>query len=155
MARKAKAARRARRSPEEMIADLEAKIREVKQRAQAKELKQSPSMKAAMSTVRSLDKSLEAAAEDGNNALRHALADARKPLAEFLEGQGLKLPKARVPRGRVPPPSDPRRRPRDPRNHPEYARQAMSVSTSNMSWEPGDSSYINDSERSVHLQSGR
>jgi len=102
MARKAKAARRARRSPEEMIADLEAKIREVKQRAQAKELKQSPSMKAAMSTVRSLDKSLEAAAEDGNNALRHALADARKPLVEFLEGQGLKLPKARVPRGRKP-----------------------------------------------------
>ena len=102
MARKAKAARRARRSPEEMIADLEAKIREVKQRAQAKELKQSPSMKAAMSTVRSLDKALDAAAEDGNNALRHALADARKPLAEFLEGQGLKLPKARAPRGRKP-----------------------------------------------------
>ncbi|MBL6720938.1 MAG: hypothetical protein ISQ08_05950 [Planctomycetes bacterium] len=85
-----------------MIADLEAKIREVKNRAQAKELKQSPSVKEAMKVVRGVDKALEVAAEDGNNALRHALADARKPLAEFLEGQGLKLPKARVPRGRKP-----------------------------------------------------
>jgi hypothetical protein len=102
MAKKAKAARRARRSPEEMIADLEAKIREVKNRAQAKELKQSPSVKEAMKVVRGVDKALEVAAEEGNNALRHALADARKPLAEFLEGQGLKLPKARVPRGRKP-----------------------------------------------------
>jgi len=102
MAKKAKAARRARRSPEEMIADLEAKIREVKNRAQAKELKQSPSVKEAMKVVRGVDKALEVAAEEGNNALRHALADARKPLAEFLEGQGLKLPKARMPRGRKP-----------------------------------------------------
>ena len=102
MAKKAKAARRARRSPEEMIADLEAKIREVKNRAQAKELKQSPSVKEAMKVVRGVDKALKVAAEEGNNALRHALADARKPLAEFLEGQGLKLPKARVPRGRKP-----------------------------------------------------
>ena len=102
MARKAKAARRARRSPEEMIADLEAKIREVKNRAQAKELKQSPSVKEAMKVIRGVDKALEVAAEEGNNAIRHALADARKPLAEFLEGQGLKLPKARVPRGRRP-----------------------------------------------------
>jgi hypothetical protein len=102
MAKKAKAARRARRSPEEMIADLEAKIREVKNRAQAKELKQSPSVKEAMKVIRGVDKALEVAAEEGNNALRHALADARKPLAEFLEGQGLKLPKARVPRGRKP-----------------------------------------------------
>lgn len=85
-----------------MIADLEAKIREVKNRAQAKELKQSPSVKEAMKVVRGVDKALEVAAEEGNNALRHALADARKPLAEFLEGQGLKLPKARVPRGRKP-----------------------------------------------------
>jgi hypothetical protein len=85
-----------------MIADLEAKIREVKNRAQAKELKQSPSVKEAMKVIRGVDKALEVAAEEGNNALRHALADARKPLAEFLEGQGLKLPKARVPRGRKP-----------------------------------------------------
>jgi hypothetical protein len=55
-----------------------------------------------MKVVRGVDKALEVAAEEGNNALRHALADARKPLAEFLEGQGLKLPKARVPRGRKP-----------------------------------------------------
>ena len=82
MARKAKAARRARRSPEEMIADLEAKIREVKNRAQAKELKQSPSVKEAMKVIRGVDKALEVAAEEGNNAIRHALADARKPLAK-------------------------------------------------------------------------
>ena len=63
MAKKAKAARRARRSPEEMIADLEAKIREVKNRAQAKELKQSPSVKEAMKVVRGVDKALEVAAE--------------------------------------------------------------------------------------------
>lgn len=104
MARKATSggARRKRRSPEEMIADLEAKIREVKARAAAKELKASPSAKAARAAVKAIDKALDIAAEEGENHLRHALADARKPLAAHLEQQGIKLPKARVPRGRKP-----------------------------------------------------
>ena len=43
-----------------------------------------------------------AAAEENNSLLRHALADARKPLAEYCETQGLRLPKPRLPRGRRP-----------------------------------------------------
>jgi hypothetical protein len=99
---KATGARRKRRSPEELIRDLEAKIREVKNRQQAKELKQSPSVKRTLAIVKSIDKALDEAAEEGNNVIRHALADARKPIEAYLASKGIQLPKARVPRGRKP-----------------------------------------------------
>lgn len=94
--------RRRRRTAEQMIADLEAEIERVKQRAVARELKESQAVKKTISVVRGIDKALEFAAEENNTSLRHALADARKPLAEYLTSQGMKLPKARVPRGRRP-----------------------------------------------------
>ena len=94
--------RRQRRSPEQMIADLQKQIEEVKARAVARELKQSAAVKHALAAVRAIDKALEAAAEEDNTPLRHVLADARKPLAEYLTAQGVRLPKARLPRGRRP-----------------------------------------------------
>lgn len=98
----ASSARRRRRTPEELIQDLENKIRDVKNRQQAKELKGSPAVKRTLTIVKSIDKALDEAAEEGNNVIRHALADARKPLETYLSTKGIQLPKARVPRGRKP-----------------------------------------------------
>lgn len=94
--------RRTRRTPEERIAELQAKIREVQARAAAKEMKTSAAIKKALTAVRALDKGMELAHEEGNSHLHHALADSRRSLGDFLEKQGLKLPKARMPRGRKP-----------------------------------------------------
>lgn len=99
--KKAKQTRK-RRSPEEIIADLQDQIKKVKQRAAAKEMKSSPAVKKALSAVRAIDKGMELSREEGDSLLTHAFADARRSLGEHLEKQGLKLPKARMPRGRKP-----------------------------------------------------
>ena len=95
---------RKRRTPEEIIADLQKKIREVKQRAAAKQLKKSPAIRDAVSAVRAIDKALETSAAEEDSHLRHALADARKPLAGYLAELGVSLPKALLPLGRRPRP---------------------------------------------------
>jgi hypothetical protein len=95
--------KRLRRSPEQLIADLEAKIADLRTRAQIKSLKDSPAAKAAIAALRAIDKGLDLAAGDSEmSKLRFALADARKPLAAYLEEQGVKLHKPRMPRGRRP-----------------------------------------------------
>lgn len=98
----AQPARRRRRTPEERIADLQKEIEAVKARAAARESKQSASVRMSVSIVRNLDKALDLAKEEDQAVLRHALADARKPLAAFLTSKGIQLPKARAPRGRKP-----------------------------------------------------
>lgn len=94
--------RRKRRSAEEIISDLQEEIRRVRARAVAKELKQSPAYKASISAIRALDKALAAAADEANTALRHALATGRKELGTYLEEQGMRLPKAKLPKGPKP-----------------------------------------------------
>ncbi len=91
--------RRKRRSADQIIADLQDEIRRVRARQRAKELKSSPSHKSALAALKAIDKALEVAANDGETALRHALADGRKSLAAYLEKQGLELPKANLPKG--------------------------------------------------------
>ena len=91
--------KRIRRSAEQIIADLEKQIEEVKVRAQARALKQSPAIKTALMAVRHIDRALELAADEEQSGLRHALADARAPLKALFDQQGVKLPKARLPRG--------------------------------------------------------
>lgn len=97
-----KGTRRKRRSPEEIISDLQAEIERVKARAAQKEIKQSAAHKAALACVRSLGKAAEVAREEKATALAHALADAREPLATYFAEQGVDLPKSRRPRGRRP-----------------------------------------------------
>ncbi len=94
--------KRKRRSSEEIIQDLQEEIRRVRARQKQKELKSSPSMKAAMGAIKALDKTLDAAADDGNANLRHIAAEARKTLGAFLEKEGMALPKANMPKGRKP-----------------------------------------------------
>ena len=100
--KKAASKKRKRRSDEELINDLKARIKELKGRQEARRLKESPAMRSTLSAVRWLDKALDLAADESNTHLRHALADARKPLEEYLMSEGLRLPKARKPRGRRP-----------------------------------------------------
>ena len=91
--------RRKRRSPEEIISDLQEEIRRVRSRQAARELKRSPSHKASIAVVKSIDKALILAADEGETALRHSLADARKALGTYLEEKGVRLPKANLPKG--------------------------------------------------------
>ena len=91
--------KRIRRSPEQMIADLQEEIQRLREKAAAKALKESPAIKLTLNSVKTIDKALVEAAEEGNTPLRHALADARRALAAYLEEQGVALPKARLPKG--------------------------------------------------------
>ena len=93
---------RYRRNDEELISDLQEKIRELRDRQRARELKQSPAMKAFLTALKSIDRALAAAAGNEETLMRHVLADARKPLAEFAEKRGVSVPKAALPRGRRP-----------------------------------------------------
>lgn len=97
-----KGTKRQRRSPEQKIQDLQAEIERIKNRQAARELKQSEAYKLTLAAVRSIDKALESAKEEGHSALGHVLHDAREPLATHLGEQGVELPKARRPRGRRP-----------------------------------------------------
>lgn len=100
--RKPAASRRKRRSADEMIADLQARIEDVKERAAAKRAKESPAMKRTITIMRSMNKAMDEAGQEKNAALRHALADSYKSLAGCLESQGLRAPRPRLPRGRRP-----------------------------------------------------
>jgi len=97
-----KKTRRKRRTEEEIIAELQEKIQAVRKRATVKEAKKSPAFKAAFAALKALDRALDVAATEEETLMRHALAQGRKPLAEFLTSKGLQLPKANLPRGRKP-----------------------------------------------------
>lgn len=96
----------ARRTPEEVVGELEAKIQAVKTRAAAKEaaaeVKGSPDGVAFLAAVKAADRAIRVAGEHKNDGMVRALEAARAPLVEHLVGMGLRLPdrKARRPRGR-------------------------------------------------------
>ena len=91
--------KRTRRSPEQMIQDLQAEIERLKQRQATRELVQSAAHKQALGVVKSIDKALATAREEGESALQHVLVDIREPLGKFLAERGLDLPRVRRPRG--------------------------------------------------------
>lgn len=91
---------RNRRSPDEMIADLEQEIARVKARAAAKEAKATPEGQALILAVRALDKATRAAADAGRDGLVRALESARATLSEQLVELGVRLPDAKAKRGR-------------------------------------------------------
>ncbi len=93
------ARKRHRRSIEEQISDLEEEKTRLLDRLKARELKTSPAHKASLGALRRIDKALNIAADEGETNLRHALAEARRALGEYLEKKGVRLPKARLPKG--------------------------------------------------------
>jgi hypothetical protein len=92
--------KRAHRTPEELIADLEAKIQAVKRRAERQKVKRDPSLRHISGALKSIDKALAAS---GDAATRTALDEARATLAACLALSGAPVKGARgtlVPRAR-------------------------------------------------------
>ncbi len=89
-----------RRTPEQIVADLEAKIADVKARAIAKEAKGKPEGQALVTAIRALDKATRVANEAGNDAVVSALDSARATLAPTLIELGLRMPEPRAPKKR-------------------------------------------------------
>jgi hypothetical protein len=87
--------KRYRRSPEEMIADLQKEIERLKTHAAAKKAKQSPEVKHVVAAVRSLDECLETVRD---KALKKTVAEAKELLTSYLKLEGIPLPKKRGPR---------------------------------------------------------
>lgn len=91
---------RYRRSDDELIADLKARINELEQRKATKQLKASPASRQASSAYRALTKGIEMCEGAGDAELKRTLSEAQRLLATHFESQGVKLPKARKPRAR-------------------------------------------------------
>ena len=78
--------KRGRRTDEQMIADLEARITELKTRAAQRKAKRSPALSFTMKAVKSIDAAMSST-DDG--AMRRALDDARTTLSACLALHGL------------------------------------------------------------------
>ncbi len=98
--------KRVRRTDEQLIKDLQVKIEEIQHRAEARKAKQSPSIRLTLRAVRAIDKAMDAAEVEGDNALRHVLSDGRDPLASLLQAKGVRVRKARRPKGPRPKPEE-------------------------------------------------
>jgi hypothetical protein len=85
--------KRHRRSSEELIADLQRKIEEVRRRQETHKLKQSVAVRSALAALRSLDKGLTASSSEEDAELQQALTASRKALAGLLESRGIELAK--------------------------------------------------------------
>ncbi len=82
--------KRNRRTPEEIVADLQAEIERVKARAAAKKVKANPQGKALLVAAKALDKAIEVCSGD----IRHAAESARAVLAEQMVAIGIRAPKS-------------------------------------------------------------
>ena len=81
----ANSSKRNRRSPEQLIADLKAKIASIQARAERQKAKKDPALRHMTAAVRSIDKAL---AETSDAATRKALDDVRSTLAACLSLSG-------------------------------------------------------------------
>jgi hypothetical protein len=90
---------RVRRSPEQLIADLEAKIQSIRVRAERKRVKADPAMRQTNLAVKAIDKALSAATD---TATKQALLEARATLAACLSLNGVAVSNGAVikPQGR-------------------------------------------------------
>ncbi len=78
--------KRGRRTPEQLIQDLQARIEQIKKRAEEKKAKRSPALRHMLTAVKAIDRAT-ASTEDG--ATRQALADARANLSACLSLAGV------------------------------------------------------------------
>jgi hypothetical protein len=88
---------RTRRTEEDRIVELEAKIAAIKARAARKQIKKDPSLRHISGAVRSIDKAL---AESSDNATRQALNEARSTLSACLSLNGVVVAGGTKVRGR-------------------------------------------------------
>ncbi len=80
------------RTPDQIGADLVAKIADVKKRAATKQAKQTDEGKALFAAAKALDKAAHAAAEAGNDGMRQAAESARAILSEAMIEMGVRVP---------------------------------------------------------------
>ena len=92
--------KRYRRSDEELIADLQKRIEDLKKRKTAKTVKADPAAKDMNAAFRALTKAVESAKKSSDADLKRALSGAQRTLAEYYESKGITVPKARKPRAR-------------------------------------------------------
>ncbi len=85
----------ARRTPEQIVADFEAKIAAVKARAAAKQAKASPEGAAFLVAARAVLKAIEAATAAKNQQMVAALEAARAELSKHAVETGARMPQAR------------------------------------------------------------
>jgi hypothetical protein len=78
--------KRVRRSPEQLIADLERKIQDVKARAERKKVSASPVLRHVRGALKSIDKAM---AGTDDNVTRKALDEARTTLSALLSLNGV------------------------------------------------------------------
>jgi hypothetical protein len=90
-------ATRTRRTEEDRIAELEAKIAQIKARAERKKVKKDPSLKHMSAALRSIDKAL---AGSGDTATRQALNEARSTISAALSVNGVVVAAGTKARGR-------------------------------------------------------
>jgi predicted HTH transcriptional regulator len=83
--------RRVRRDPEQLVADLQAKIEAIKARAVRRRRKANPAMRYTVAAVRNIDKAMSSATDQ---VLRRSLEEARGTLSAYLTLQGI-VPAAR------------------------------------------------------------
>ena len=82
---------RNRRTPEQIVADLQAEIEAVKARAAAKEARANPQAKAILVAAKALDRAAESCTADAKRALEAA----RGILADQMAVMGIRTPQAR------------------------------------------------------------
>ena len=83
--------KRTRRTPEQMIEDLQKEIERIKTKAAQAKVKKDPALRHVNAAVKSIDK---AAAETGDAATKNALGEARATLVACLELAGASAPQA-------------------------------------------------------------
>ena len=93
---------RTRRSASDRITALKNQIASIEAREKAKEMKDDPGVKYAVAIARTLNRGVKVAEQAKDTTLQHAVADAHHAIASYLSEKGLKMPKARRPRGRRP-----------------------------------------------------
>jgi CHASE2 domain-containing sensor protein len=89
-----------RRTPEQIVADLQAKIESVQARAAGMEVKKSETGRALLAAVKAAEKALVVAQEKEDEELARALETARAALGEQLIRMGLRAPLRGEPRKR-------------------------------------------------------
>jgi len=77
--------KRVRRDPEQLVADLQAKIEAIKARATRKRVKADPAVRSTVTAVRNLDKAMAATTDP---VMRRTIEEARGVLSAFLTLQG-------------------------------------------------------------------
>ena len=94
--------RRGRPTDVDLIKNLEARIKEVKERMSKRNQKDLTHVKSATRALRAIGTAMAASKKSDDKHMRHALADGYRAIAKQFKSNGYKTPKVSLPRGRRP-----------------------------------------------------